>query len=166
MGPFSRIPNAENLYYVVDGHVTTGRPQGDRRGARKEATRWERAGFFSLHFAAKRRTETITLATASLRFLTYAFAVAIVFNFRPSVAWREFVLLAASIGFLGFFSHRPAEFIPLAAFLLFAFISLRLMQAGATRLFCSPPDCWHRLVYLVEEIRLHTNSRCFSARPT
>jgi hypothetical protein len=23
MGPFSRIPNAENLYYVVDGHVTT-----------------------------------------------------------------------------------------------------------------------------------------------
>lgn len=57
------------------------------------------------------------------------------FNFRPSVAWRQFVLLAASIGFLGFFSHRPAEFIPLAAFLLFGFISLRLMQAGATRLF-------------------------------
>ena len=23
MGPFSRIPNAENLYFVVDGHVTT-----------------------------------------------------------------------------------------------------------------------------------------------
>jgi hypothetical protein len=23
MGPFSRIPNAENLYYVVDGHVTS-----------------------------------------------------------------------------------------------------------------------------------------------
>ena len=88
-----------------------------------------------MHFAAKRRTETITLATASLRFLAYALAVAIVFNFRPSVAWRQFVLLTASIGFLGFFSHRPDAFVPLAAFLLFGFVSLRLMQAGATRLF-------------------------------
>jgi alginate O-acetyltransferase complex protein AlgI len=51
------------------------------------------------------------------------------------VAWRQFVLLAASIGFLAFFSHRPAAFVPLAAFLLFGFLSLRLMQAGATRLF-------------------------------
>jgi D-alanyl-lipoteichoic acid acyltransferase DltB (MBOAT superfamily) len=58
-----------------------------------------------------------------------------VFNIRPSVAWRQFVLLASSIGFLGFFSHRTAEFVPLAAFLLFGFLSLRLMQAGATRLF-------------------------------
>jgi alginate O-acetyltransferase complex protein AlgI len=49
--------------------------------------------------------------------------------------WRQFVLLAASIGFLGFFSHRPSEFLPLAAFLLFGFLSLRLMQTGATRLF-------------------------------
>ena len=59
----------------------------------------------------------------------------IVFNIRPSVAWRQFALLAANIGFLGFFSRRPAEFVPLAAFLLFGFLSLRLMQAGATRLF-------------------------------
>jgi len=58
-----------------------------------------------------------------------------VFNIRPSVAWRQFVLLAASIGFLGFSSHRPSEFFPLAAFLLFGFFSLRLMQAGANRLF-------------------------------
>ena len=57
------------------------------------------------------------------------------FNIGPSVAWRQFVLLAASIVFLGFFSHRPAEFVPLAAFLLFGFLSLRLMQAGATGLF-------------------------------
>jgi len=88
-----------------------------------------------LHFAAKRRTETITLATASLRFLAYALAVAVVFNFRLSVGWRQIVLLAASIGFLGFFSYRPADFVPLAAFLLFGFVSLRLMQAGASGLF-------------------------------
>jgi D-alanyl-lipoteichoic acid acyltransferase DltB (MBOAT superfamily) len=58
-----------------------------------------------------------------------------VFNLRPSVAWRQSVLLAASIGFLAFFSQRPATFLPLAVFLLFGFLSLRLMQAGATRLF-------------------------------
>jgi D-alanyl-lipoteichoic acid acyltransferase DltB (MBOAT superfamily) len=58
-----------------------------------------------------------------------------VFNLRPSVAWRQFVLLAASIGFLAFFSHGLAAFFPLAAFLLFGFLSLRLMQAGATPLF-------------------------------
>ena len=75
------------------------------------------------------------MATASLQFLAYALAVVILFNIRPSVAWRQFVLLVASIGFLGFFSHRPADFLPLAAFLLFGFLSLRLMQAGATRLF-------------------------------
>ena len=57
------------------------------------------------------------------------------FNIGPSVAWRQFVLLAASIVFLGFFPTRPAEFVPLAAFLLFGFLSLRLMQAGATGLF-------------------------------
>lgn len=43
--------------------------------------------------------------------------------------------MAASIVFLSFFSHRPEEFFPLAAFLSFGFLSLRLMQAGATRLF-------------------------------
>jgi len=43
--------------------------------------------------------------------------------------------LLASVGFLGFFSLHPTSFVPLGAFLLFGFVSLRLMQAGATRLF-------------------------------
>jgi D-alanyl-lipoteichoic acid acyltransferase DltB (MBOAT superfamily) len=75
------------------------------------------------------------VGNASLSFLAYALAVVVIFNFSPSVAWRQFILLASSIGFLGFFSHQPAAFVPLAAFLLFGFVSLRLMQAGATRLF-------------------------------
>jgi D-alanyl-lipoteichoic acid acyltransferase DltB (MBOAT superfamily) len=75
------------------------------------------------------------VGSASLQFLAYAFAVALVFNLGRSVAWRQCALLAASIGFLGFFSRRPAAFVPLVAFLLFGFLSLRLMQAGATRLF-------------------------------
>ncbi len=73
--------------------------------------------------------------SASLQFLAFAVAVVLVFNLSRAVAWRQSVLLAASIGFLGFFSRRPAAFIPLAVFLLFGFLSLRLMQAGATRLF-------------------------------
>jgi alginate O-acetyltransferase complex protein AlgI len=73
--------------------------------------------------------------SASLRFFTFAFAAVLIFNLARAVAWRQSVLLASSIGFLGFFSRRPAAFVPLAAFLLFGFLSLRLMQAGATRLF-------------------------------
>jgi alginate O-acetyltransferase complex protein AlgI len=73
--------------------------------------------------------------SASLQFLAFAFAAVLIFNLSRAVAWRQAVLLASSIGFLGFFSRRPAAFLPLAAFLLFGFLSLRLMQAGATRLF-------------------------------
>jgi alginate O-acetyltransferase complex protein AlgI len=68
-------------------------------------------------------------------FLAYALAVGIVFNLNRSVAWRQLVLFAASIGFLAFFSLRPTAFIPLAAFLAFGFISLRAMQAGRTKAF-------------------------------
>jgi alginate O-acetyltransferase complex protein AlgI len=75
------------------------------------------------------------LGIASLQFLGYALVVVLVFNLGRSGAWRQFVLLAGSIVFLGFFSRQAAAFAPLAAFLLFGFISLRLMQGGATRLF-------------------------------
>ena len=73
--------------------------------------------------------------SASLQFLAFAFAAVLIFNLSRAVAWRQSVLLASSIGFLGFFSRRPVALVPLAAFLLFGFLSLRLMQAGATRLF-------------------------------
>jgi D-alanyl-lipoteichoic acid acyltransferase DltB (MBOAT superfamily) len=75
------------------------------------------------------------MGSASFEFLAYAFSVAIIFNFNRSVGWRQFILLAASIGFLGFFSLHLAAFIPLAAFLVFGFVSLRIMQAGRTRAF-------------------------------
>jgi D-alanyl-lipoteichoic acid acyltransferase DltB (MBOAT superfamily) len=75
------------------------------------------------------------VGSASLTFLAYAFAVVIVFNLKRSIAWRQFVLLAASIGFLGFFSLHPGAFLPLAAFLLFGFVCLRTMQVGKTRAF-------------------------------
>ena len=70
------------------------------------------------------------MGSASFQFLAYALGTVIVFNFSRSIAWRNFVLLAASIGFLGFFSFRPLAFLPLATFLALGFVSLRLMQAG------------------------------------
>jgi alginate O-acetyltransferase complex protein AlgI len=75
------------------------------------------------------------VGSASTQFLAYAFAVVLVFNFSRSVTWRQFVLLAASVGFLGFFSLHPLAFLPLAAFLAYGFVSLRLMQAKKTNLY-------------------------------
>jgi D-alanyl-lipoteichoic acid acyltransferase DltB (MBOAT superfamily) len=83
---------------------------------------------------AKRRTEALILGTASLKFLGYAFAVILVFNSRGSVAWRQFVLLAASITFVAFFSPHLSTLAPLGAFLIFGLVSLRLMQAGFRQL--------------------------------
>ncbi len=77
------------------------------------------------------------MGSASLHFLAYAFAVVLVISFGRSVAWRQFILLTASVGFLGFFSLHPLAFLPLAAFLAYGFISLRLMQAKKTSLY--PP---------------------------
>lgn len=75
------------------------------------------------------------MGSASLQFLVYAFAVVLVFNLSRSIAWRQFVLLAASAAFLCFFSHDPLAFLPLAAFLVYGFLSLRLMQAKKTNAF-------------------------------
>ena len=75
------------------------------------------------------------MGTASLQFLAYSFAVILVFNLSRSVGWRQFVLLAASIGFLLCFSHHAVEFLPLAGFLAFGFVSLRVIQAGNTGAF-------------------------------
>jgi D-alanyl-lipoteichoic acid acyltransferase DltB (MBOAT superfamily) len=72
---------------------------------------------------------------ASFQFLAYSLGIVIVFNLSRSVSWRKFVLLAASVGFLAFFSLRPMAFLPLAGFLAFGFLSVRLMQAETPNLF-------------------------------
>src|SRR5271154_5263716 len=81
------------------------------------------------------RNGGINLGTASLQFLAYACAAAILFNLSQKLAWRQGVLLLASAGFLGFFSQDMRAFVPLIAFVLLGFVGLRLMQAGATFLF-------------------------------
>jgi len=70
---------------------------------------------------------------ASFSFLEFGAAVVIFFNLSRHLAWRQTVLFLASIGFPLFFTRTPLAFVPLACFLLFGFIALRLMQAGARR---------------------------------
>ena len=73
------------------------------------------------------------MGTASFVFLGFALCVIIIFNLSRAVAWRQTVLLAASLLFLSFFSHSPAAWIPFAAFLAFGFVSLRMIQSGHRR---------------------------------
>src|SRR5947209_2310245 len=68
------------------------------------------------------------MGTASLQFLGFALIVVIVFNLARSLVWRQAVLLAASVVFLSFFSRSTSAWLPLAGFLAFGYLSLRLMQ--------------------------------------
>jgi alginate O-acetyltransferase complex protein AlgI len=68
---------------------------------------------------------------ASVQFLGFAAIVAIAFNLGArSIGWRQAVLLLASLSFLLFFSLNPLAYLPFVGFLLFGFLSLRLMQRG------------------------------------
>ncbi len=73
------------------------------------------------------------MGSASLQFLGFALAVVVVFNLGRSVWWRQMILLAASLGFLAFFTPTLTALLPLAAFLALGFASLRLMQNGQQR---------------------------------
>src|ERR1700692_1403344 len=77
------------------------------------------------------------MGTASLQFLSYALVVALVFNVNRSVAWRQFILLAASLIFLGFFTPDVHALIPLLGFLAFGYAGLRIIQVGERRAFVS-----------------------------
>jgi len=75
------------------------------------------------------------MGSASLQFVAYGLIVACVSNLHRSVAWRQFVLLAGSLGFLAFFSLDPLVFAPLAVFLGFGFCGVRIIQFRDKRAF-------------------------------
>jgi len=70
------------------------------------------------------------MGTASLEFLLFALAAVALSNLSKALLWRQTVLLLASLAFLSFFSHDPAAWIPLAAFLAFGYWSVRSMQSA------------------------------------
>ncbi len=70
------------------------------------------------------------MGSASFEFLGFSLSVALIYNLRQSVPWRQTVLLLASLIFLAFFSFNPISWLPLAAFLGFGFVSVRFFQTG------------------------------------
>ncbi len=71
--------------------------------------------------------------SASLQFVAFGLIVAIISNLNRSRAWRSFVLMAASVAFLGFIAHNPIVWVPLAGFLLLGYVCLLLLQRGVSR---------------------------------
>jgi D-alanyl-lipoteichoic acid acyltransferase DltB (MBOAT superfamily) len=68
--------------------------------------------------------------TTSIAFLAFTLIGAVAYNLNRSLRWRQLVLLALNLCFLGTFSRSPASFLPLGAFVLVGFTSARLMQVG------------------------------------
>jgi len=70
---------------------------------------------------------------ASLQFVAFGLAAALVSNFSRSRIWRSVVLLATSFVFLGLLAHDPLLFLPMAGFLLLGYAGLVLLERGWSR---------------------------------
>jgi D-alanyl-lipoteichoic acid acyltransferase DltB (MBOAT superfamily) len=71
--------------------------------------------------------------TASIQFVVFGLAMALVSNFSRSRAWRSIVLMLASIVFLGLLAYNPIVFLPLAGFLLLGYVGLVLLERSWSR---------------------------------
>ncbi len=72
----------------------------------------------------------MNMDTASIQFVLYGLAAAVLSNLNRSRVWRSIVLSAASIAFLALLDRNPIHFIPLAGFLLLGYAGLFLIQRG------------------------------------
>jgi D-alanyl-lipoteichoic acid acyltransferase DltB (MBOAT superfamily) len=73
------------------------------------------------------------LDTASIQFVLFGLAAALISNFSRSPVWRSSVLMLASIIFLGLLAHKLTVLIPLAGFLLLGYAWLLLLERGWSR---------------------------------
>jgi D-alanyl-lipoteichoic acid acyltransferase DltB (MBOAT superfamily) len=67
---------------------------------------------------------------ASIEFVLFGLAAAVLSNLSRSRVWRSSVLMLASLVFLGLLAHSALEFLPLAGFLLLGYIGLVLLERG------------------------------------
>src|SRR3954452_22314766 len=72
------------------------------------------------------------MTIASLPFLGFAAAFALLYNLGRPVWWRELVFLAANLAFLATFSLGLVSYLPLAGFLAVGYAGTRALQARAT----------------------------------
>jgi D-alanyl-lipoteichoic acid acyltransferase DltB (MBOAT superfamily) len=70
------------------------------------------------------------MTIASLPFLGFAAAFALLYNLARPLWWRELVFLAANIAFLATFSLGLVSYVPLACFLAVGYAGTRALQAG------------------------------------
>ncbi|MDR3775305.1 MAG: MBOAT family O-acyltransferase [Terracidiphilus sp.] len=70
---------------------------------------------------------------ASIQFVLFGLAAALLSNFSSSRVWRSIVLLLASLVFLGLLAHNPIVLLPLAGFLLLGYLGLILLERGLSR---------------------------------
>ena len=77
-----------------------------------------------------RRSTEDSMDTASIQFVLFGLAVALVSNLSRSRAWRSGVLLLSSLVFLGLLAHSPVVFLPLAGFLFLGYGGLVLLECG------------------------------------
>ena len=70
---------------------------------------------------------------ASIQFVLFGIAVAIISNFNSSRVWRSIVLLLASVVFLLLQANSPFEFLPLAAFLILGYGGVAMLDHGWSR---------------------------------
>jgi D-alanyl-lipoteichoic acid acyltransferase DltB (MBOAT superfamily) len=70
----------------------------------------------------------MNLDTASIQFVLYGLAAAVLSNLSRARVWRSVVLSAASVLFLALLDRNPIHFIPLAGFLLLGYAGLILIQ--------------------------------------
>jgi alginate O-acetyltransferase complex protein AlgI len=70
------------------------------------------------------------LDTASIQFVLFGLAAALISNLNRSPVWRSSVLMMASIVFLGLLDHHPIAFIPIIGFLLLGYAGLFLISEG------------------------------------
>ena len=73
------------------------------------------------------------MGTASLEFVFFGLATALVSNFSRSRVWRSAVLTLASVVFLALLAHSALLFLPLTGFLLLSYAGLVLIERGWSR---------------------------------
>jgi alginate O-acetyltransferase complex protein AlgI len=72
--------------------------------------------------------------SASLQFVFFGLAAALISNFSPSRVWRSGVLMAVSIIFLALLAPDPVMFVPLVGFLALGYVTILLIRRGWSKI--------------------------------
>lgn len=72
--------------------------------------------------------------SASLQFIFFGLAAALLSNISRARVWRSVVLMATSLVFIGLLAHSYVVLLPLAGFLVLGYVALTMIQRGWSRL--------------------------------